>query len=57
MLDRNLIAAKLSAVIIEIQATLRLLSQNEKPLNANTLEKLIMRQSDLLDAALNRRTK
>lgn len=56
LLDRNIIAAKLAALKTEIDATLRLLSNNEKPFKTQQLEKLIMRQSDLLDAALNRRT-
>lgn len=38
-----------------MQATLRLLSQNEKPIYAHKLEALIMRFSDLLDVSLNRR--
>lgn len=49
------IAHKLTSVKIEIDAIIRILNDNNKKVTKQQLEKLIIRESELLDAALNRR--
>lgn len=49
------IAHKLTSIKIEIDAIIRILNDNNKKVKTTQLEQLIIRQSELLDAALNRR--
>lgn len=52
-LQRNELKARLNNFKIEIEAVLRMLARNDVDISNDNLEKLLLRQSQLLDTALN----
>lgn len=55
LVDRGIIASSLTSLKLQIDTTIRLLQQPDKPVYITDLEKLVLKMSTCADNILNRR--